>query len=101
VTHFGEGGKPKISRIIVADSRQAQVITNLLQKKDENRSKTQPKIYSVSFTDLGHCYGADYFELILIIFEASSIFRGNCGSSKNWLKLRIEPPVSNLACLNQ
>ncbi len=40
------------------------------------------------------------FESILTTFEASFIFWGSWGSIKNWLKLKIEPPLSNLALLN-
>ncbi len=42
-----------------------------------------------------------YFELILTTLEASFIFWGIWSSSKNWLELKIEPPLSNLACLNR
>ncbi len=40
------------------------------------------------------------FESILTTFEASFIFRGSWGICKNWPELKIEPPSTNLACLN-
>ncbi len=40
------------------------------------------------------------FESILTTFEASFIFRGSWGSIKNWLELKIEPPLADLALLN-
>jgi hypothetical protein len=43
---------------------------------------------------------ADYFESIVTTFEASFILGGGWGSSKNWLELKIEAPLSSLACLN-
>ncbi len=59
----------------------------------------QCAISTVSFTGLDHCYLTDYFESILATIEASLIFRGSWGSSENMLELKIEPPLSNLACL--
>jgi hypothetical protein len=40
------------------------------------------------------------FELTLTTFEASFIFWGSWGSIKNWLELKIEPPLADLALLN-
>jgi hypothetical protein len=37
----------------------------------------------------------------LTTFEACFIFWGSWGSSENWLKLKIEPPLSNLTCLQR
>jgi hypothetical protein len=55
----------------------------------------------VSFTDLDYCKQSVYFESILTTFEARFIFYGGWGSSKNWLELKIEPPLSNLASLRK
>ncbi len=40
------------------------------------------------------------FESILTTFEASFIFWASWGSIENWLELKIEPPLANLALLN-
>ncbi len=40
------------------------------------------------------------FGSILTTFEASFIFWGSWGSIKNWLELKIEPPLADLALLN-
>ncbi len=40
------------------------------------------------------------FESSLTTFEASFIFWGSWGSIKNWLELKIEPPLADLALLN-
>ncbi len=40
------------------------------------------------------------FESTLTTFEASFIFCGSCGNTKNWLELKIEPPLADLALLN-
>jgi hypothetical protein len=40
------------------------------------------------------------FEATLTTFEASLIFRVSWGSIKNWLELKIEPPLADLALLN-
>jgi hypothetical protein len=56
--------------------------------------------YTVSFAGLGRCLEANYFDMILTTLEASFILLGSWSSSKNWLELKIEPPLSNLACLN-
>ncbi len=40
------------------------------------------------------------FESILTTFEASFIFWASWGSIENWLELKIEPPLANLASLN-
>jgi len=40
------------------------------------------------------------FGSILTTFELSSIFGGSWGSIKNWLELKIKPPLGNLVCLN-
>ncbi len=40
------------------------------------------------------------FESTLITFEACLIFWGSWGSIKNWLELKIEPPLTDLALLN-
>jgi hypothetical protein len=40
------------------------------------------------------------FELTLSTFEASFTFRGSWGSIKNWLELKIKPPLADLALLN-
>jgi hypothetical protein len=40
------------------------------------------------------------FDSILTTFKLSIIFRGNWGSSDNWLEPKIEPPQANLACSN-
>ncbi len=40
------------------------------------------------------------FGSILTTFDASFIFWGSWGSIKNWLELKIEPSLANLACLN-
>jgi hypothetical protein len=37
------------------------------------------------------------FESTLTTFEASFIFRGSWGSIKNWLELKIEPPLADFA----
>ncbi len=42
-----------------------------------------------------------YIELILTTLEATAIFWGSWGSSKNQLELKIEPELTNLACLNR
>ncbi len=55
---------------------------------------------TVSFMDLDHCQQTNCLESISATFEVSFIFWGSWGSSKNWLELKIEPPLSNLACLN-
>jgi hypothetical protein len=41
------------------------------------------------------------FGSILTTLIVSGVFRGRWGSSKNWPELKIEPPLANLACLNQ
>ncbi len=41
------------------------------------------------------------FESTVTTSEASSIFWGSWGRSKNWFELKIEPPQANLACLNR
>jgi hypothetical protein len=41
-----------------------------------------------------------FFESTLTTFEASFIFWGSWGSIKNWLELKIEPPLADLALLN-
>ncbi len=51
--------------------------------------------------DLDPCWRANYFESIFTTFEASFIFWGSRGSSKNRLVFKIEPALSNLACLNR
>ncbi len=53
------------------------------------------KVKTASFTDLDDCY---YFESILTTLEANYIF---WGSRQNWLELKVEPPLSILACLNR
>jgi hypothetical protein len=40
------------------------------------------------------------FESTFTTFEASFIFWGSWGSIKNWLELKIEPPLADLALLN-
>jgi hypothetical protein len=40
------------------------------------------------------------FESILTTFEVSFIFWTSWGSIENWLELKIEPPLANLALLN-
>jgi hypothetical protein len=40
------------------------------------------------------------FESILTTFEVSFIFGGSWGSIKNFLELKIEPPLADLALLN-
>ncbi len=40
------------------------------------------------------------FESTLSTFEASFIFWGSWGSIKNWLELKIKPPLADLALLN-
>ncbi len=40
------------------------------------------------------------FESTLTTFEASFIFWGSWGNIKNWLELKIEPPLADLALLN-
>ncbi len=40
------------------------------------------------------------FKSTLTTFEASFIFWGSCGSFKNWLELKIKPPLADLALLN-
>jgi hypothetical protein len=40
------------------------------------------------------------FESTLTTFEASFIFCGSWGSLKNFLELKIEPPLADLALLN-
>ncbi len=40
------------------------------------------------------------FESNLTTFEASFIFWGSWGSIKNWLELKIKPPLADLALLN-
>jgi hypothetical protein len=50
-------------------------------------------------TGLDRYQQANYFVSILITFEASFIFIGSWGSSENWLELKIELSLSNLACL--
>ncbi len=40
------------------------------------------------------------FESTLTTFEASFIFWGSWGIIKNWLELKIEPPLADLALLN-
>jgi hypothetical protein len=40
-----------------------------------------------------------FFESLLTTFIMSFIFRGCWGNNKNWLKLEIEPPKANSACL--
>jgi len=41
------------------------------------------------------------FESILTTFEVSFIFWASWGSIENWLELKIEPPLANLAFLNR
>jgi hypothetical protein len=49
----------------------------------------------VSFTHLDQ--GSEIiFKLNLTTFIVSIIFRGCWGSSENWLKLKIDPPLANL-----
>jgi hypothetical protein len=38
---------------------------------------------------------------ILNSFEVSSIFEAAWAVAKIWLKIKIEPSLANLACLNQ
>ncbi len=40
------------------------------------------------------------FESILTTFEASFIFWASRGKIENWLELKIEPPLANLALQN-
>jgi hypothetical protein len=40
------------------------------------------------------------FESTLTTFEASFIFCGSWGSIENWLELKIEPPLADVALLN-
>ncbi len=40
------------------------------------------------------------FESTLTTFEVSFIFWDNWGNIKNWLELKIEPPLADLALLN-
>jgi hypothetical protein len=47
---------------------------------------------TVCFTDLDKGRKMIIFESILTSFIESVIFRGPWGSTKNWLKLKIEPP---------
>ncbi len=39
------------------------------------------------------------FESILTTFVERVVFRDHLGSAKNWLELKIEPPLANLAKL--
>jgi hypothetical protein len=39
------------------------------------------------------------FELTLTPFEESSIFCGSWGRIKNWLELKIKPPLADLVSL--
>jgi hypothetical protein len=48
------------------------------------------------FTDLDQGSEMIIFESILTTFKASVIFRGQ--SCKNWLGLKTEQPLANLAC---
>jgi hypothetical protein len=40
------------------------------------------------------------YESPLTTFEASFIFLASWGSIKNWLELKIKPPLADLALLN-
>jgi hypothetical protein len=40
------------------------------------------------------------FESTVTTFEASFIFRSSWGSIKNWLKLKTEPSLADIALLN-
>jgi hypothetical protein len=57
-------------------------------------------LFTVCFADLDQGIEIIIFESIFTTLEASFIFRNSWGSIKNWLQLKIEPPLSNLACLN-
>ncbi len=48
---------------------------------------------TASFTDIDRCQWADNFESIFTTLEVSI--------NKNWVQLKNEPPLSNLACLNR
>ncbi len=43
----------------------------------------------------------DYFWVTFADFESSNIFSGIWGTTKNWLQLKIEPKLANLACPNR
>jgi hypothetical protein len=55
---------------------------------------------TVCFSDLDHGSKMINFESILTTIIVSIVLRGRWGS-KNCLKLEIEPPYANLACLKQ
>ncbi len=60
-------------------------------------------LWQVCFSNLDQGSKIIIFESIWIncdTFIASIIYRGCWGSSKNWLELKIEPLLANLACLN-
>jgi hypothetical protein len=47
---------------------------------------------TASFTDLDQGLQDDYFKVIFDPFYCERLFRGHCGSSKNWLELKMESP---------
>jgi hypothetical protein len=59
------------------------------------------KTSAVCFTDLDQGIKMIIFQSMLTTFTASVVFRGSWGSIEMWLELKIEPPLANLACLNQ
>ncbi len=72
-------------------------VSFIANKQALKPTKQMSLSYTVSFTD----FDLSISESTLTTFEASSTFWCSWGSSKNWLELKIEPPLANLACLNQ
>jgi hypothetical protein len=54
----------------------------------------------VSFTDLVPDSEMIFSESIFTIFMASAVFKGRWVSSRKVIKIKIELPYENLACLN-
>ncbi len=53
---------------------------------------------TVRFTEFDDGNEIITFESFLTAFEATFVFWGSWGNSRNWLELKIEPPKANLAC---
>ncbi len=76
-----------------------RVLSRPVNDKSLELFKAKQTRYYSEFNGFRSLLASHYFESILIPLEASFIFWGSWGSSKNWFKLKIEPPLSNSACL--
>jgi hypothetical protein len=70
-----------------------------IYKTARGQKKIAHPCSTVYFTDLDQGSEMIIYKSILTTFIVSVVFRGSWGSSKNWLKLKIEPTVNKFSLL--